>query len=103
MPSNPRRWNTRLIDTLFNPTEAYAIKLIPPAQGNAQDIMAWMFDLNGNYSVKSGYKVCWENTIAKHRIENQEYNQLFSTLLQFKQTWKAIWELKIQPRIKVFT
>ena len=103
MLGNLRRWNTELIDTLFNPTEADAIKLIPLVQRNAQDIMAQMFDPNGNYSAKSGYKVCLENTIAKHKMENQEYNQLFSTLLQFKQTWKTIWDLNIQPRIKVFT
>ena len=40
MLSNSRRWNTELIDTIFNPNEAALIKQIPLAQGNAQDIMA---------------------------------------------------------------
>ena len=70
MLSNSRRWNSELIDTLFHPNETALIKQIPLALGNAQDIIAWMFDSKGFYSVKSGYKVCWENTIAKRRLED---------------------------------
>ena len=53
--------------------------------------------------MKSGYKTYWNSQIEQQRQENQEYNQLFSTLSQYKQVWKSIWEMKIQPKIKIFT
>ena len=55
------------------------------------------------YTIKSGYKAYWNSIIDQHKVENQEYNQQFTILTQFKQTWKAIWEMKTQPKTRTFT
>ena len=40
MLNNPRRWNSELIETLFDLPETTLIQQIPLAQGNVQDVVA---------------------------------------------------------------
>ena len=100
--SNPRKQNKELTERAFDSHEAALIQQIPLAEGDIQDSVYWAFDPKGLYIVKSGYKVCQNSAIEQHRLEDQEYNQLFSVLSQFKQTWKAIWEMKTQPKTRIF-
>ena len=82
--SNPKRWNSKLIEEVFDTQEEAAIQQIPLIQGEGQNSRYWAFNSKGKYTVKSGYKTHWNAIMDQHRAEDQEYNQQFITMSQFK-------------------
>lgn len=56
---NPNRagWNIHLLKQLFNDSEIQSITKIPISALGMADRLVWDFTKNGQYLVKSGYKV----------------------------------------------
>ena len=50
-------WRRELITSLFHTNDAEAICRIPLSHRHVLDILAWMYNKNGMFSVKSAYKV----------------------------------------------
>jgi hypothetical protein len=65
MTNQYQAWNFELIDDLFEPDIADAIKRIPISQSELDDYWAWSATPNGIYSSKSGYKEAKIQSVLK--------------------------------------
>ena len=54
-------WNKALIEYLFNDEDANAILSLPIGSFNHDDVIFWHFTKDGDYTVKSGYKIALES------------------------------------------
>jgi hypothetical protein len=83
-----------LIRELFCDEDAALICNIPISPTRQHDVMVWLGQTNGVFSVKSAYH------IAKSKIEESNgssFNQNLST-----QLWKRVWHVKGPPVVRVF-
>ncbi|KAK6146062.1 hypothetical protein DH2020_019931 [Rehmannia glutinosa] len=87
-------WNKELIDDLFNQEEAAAIRTIPISSYRREDRLIWHYSKDGQYRVKSGYKV------AKSLQENIE--AVPSTSIQISGIWKWLWALNVPPKVNFY-
>jgi ribonuclease HI len=89
------RWDEQLIRDVFWPIDAERILKIPLFNGR-EDLVAWHFNRNGLFSVRSAYHVQWENKFGSrpeaHQAGGSDYSQV----------WKGLWELKLPSKIKIF-
>lgn len=63
-------WDEQLVRALFWPTDAERILQIPLHNGR-EDLVAWHFNRNGLFSVKSAYHVQWEHKYGTRPETNQ--------------------------------
>jgi ribonuclease HI len=87
-------WDRALIDKLFLPYDAEAIKNIPLSDRAPSDKFFWPGTTNGCYSVKSGYQ-------ALIHLENQQLPGS-STNNVLHPIWKAVWSLRIPKKCQHF-
>ena len=87
-------WNTGIIDEHFSPFEAQSIKSIPLCISPQPDYLHWPLERNGNYSVKSGFKLLCEES---SRDEASSSNLAAATSF-----WLSIWKLKVSGKVKYF-
>ncbi|XP_058005230.1 uncharacterized protein LOC110661903 [Hevea brasiliensis] len=90
------QWKTNIIDSIFDPIIATAIKAIPVAPLGNKDSIVWRFDHSGNYSVKSGYRF-----LSRIR-HDQSFGGVNNSNLISREVWLKTWNLPIQPKFKVF-
>uniref|UniRef100_A0A2N9GNK1 RNase H type-1 domain-containing protein n=1 Tax=Fagus sylvatica TaxID=28930 RepID=A0A2N9GNK1_FAGSY len=87
-------WDNSLIDSLFIPYDAEAIKHIPLSNHEHADKITWLGNMNGEYSVRSGYRF----------LVDEEDRSLPSSSrpdpLQY--LWRSIWSLKIPKKCQMF-
>ena len=88
-----RCWLPEVIDNLFLPHEAKMIKSIPISLVDCDDKIFWPLTANGEYSVKTGYKLL-SNLDASD-------NPGSSDISQSKHIWKTIWNLNVPNRVKI--
>jgi hypothetical protein len=61
------------------------------------DFIAWNYNKNGRYSVKSGYHLQWRHTFGPRA------NQLaLPGTSALNPVWKTVWQLKLPSKIKIF-
>ncbi|XP_030970994.1 uncharacterized protein LOC115991444 [Quercus lobata] len=89
---NLRYWRDMEIEGLFLPFEAKVIQGIPLSFIRNKDSIFWPRNHNGNYSVKSGYKMLLEEEVVDLPSA--------SNPSPMKAVWKGIWKLKVPPRIR---
>uniref|UniRef100_A0A2N9IMR2 Reverse transcriptase domain-containing protein n=1 Tax=Fagus sylvatica TaxID=28930 RepID=A0A2N9IMR2_FAGSY len=88
------RWNTTLIDRLFVPYDAEAIKSIPLSERGPPDKLIWPGSTNGNYTVKSGYRFL---------VEDELNNQPGSSNPTFGHSvWRELWATSVPKKIQHF-
>ncbi|KAL5581022.1 hypothetical protein UlMin_013464 [Ulmus minor] len=85
-------WDSEFILLLFGEEEARKILSLPLGSFNHDDVFIWHFSRDGEYSVKSGYKVALD---AKGYVEPS--NPSFSM-----SWWRKLWGMKLPPKVKVF-
>ena len=51
------------------------------------DRLIWKAEKNGNYSVRSAYRICIEEVINNDHLRKPGY-------------WSGIWRLKVPPKVK---
>ncbi|KAF3973465.1 hypothetical protein CMV_003110 [Castanea mollissima] len=85
-------WSQELIDANFFPREAALMKAIPLSFNVCADVMTWPLNMDGVYSVRSGY----------HLLLDMELNEQPrpSDLSSTKLLWKDMWSLKVPNRVK---
>ena len=88
-------WRRELINSLFHTDVAKAICKIPLSHRHVPDILLWMYNKNGMFSVKSAYRVAVQIQKGEEWTEN-------SSGCAGKQVWNALWKLHIPNKIKVF-
>ena len=68
-----RTWKEDMLDRIFYDFEATTIKNIPLCHSFQEDVLLWPFNLDGEYSVKSGYRFLQEaNTLQQPGPSNAE-------------------------------
>ncbi|KAL5560150.1 hypothetical protein UlMin_036361 [Ulmus minor] len=85
-------WNKALIEYLFNADDAKAILSLPIGSLDHDDVLFWHHTKDGDYTVKSGYKVALE---SRGCIEPSKSGPM-------QQWWKIMWGLKLPPKVKTF-
>ena len=87
-----RCWIADVVDNNFMPREAKLIKSIPISIFEANDKLCWPSNMDGIYSVKAEYRLL---------VNVELIPPVDSAILpQTKNTWKALWKLKIPNRTK---
>lgn len=90
------QWNHDLIDSVFHRFDAEAIYRIPLSQRCVPDVLIWLHNKNGRYSVNSGYHT------ARMLLKETNWVGEGSVLISNSKVWDKIWKLHILNKIKVF-
>ena len=93
---NISQWDCFLIDRAFSKYGVEAILRIPLSRRYVPDVMVWMHNKNGWYSVRSGYHTA-RNLLRESNQEGEGFN-----LWECNNVWARIWKLHIPTKIKVF-
>ena len=93
---NISQWDRFLIDKAFSKYDAEAILRIPLSRRYVLDVMVWMHNKNGWYSVRSGYHT------ARNLLRESNQEGEGSNLWECSNVWARIWKLHIPTKIKVF-
>ena len=88
------RWNTDLIDRMFLPYDAKAIKSIPLSERRPNDELIWLGEKLGCYTIRSGYHFLMEEEQAQLPTASNEG--------PMHQVWKEIWSLNVPKKIQQF-
>ncbi|XP_075633886.1 uncharacterized protein LOC142606415 [Castanea sativa] len=81
-----RCWIDDAIDNNFLPLEAKLIKSIPLSLNVVEDKLYWRSNVDGIYSVKSGYRLLVDDELSS--------NVGSSNLSLSKNAWKGLWKLR---------
>ncbi|KAL0014227.1 hypothetical protein SO802_001296 [Lithocarpus litseifolius] len=87
-------WDPQLIDSNFLPFEAQRIKAIPISSVAPEDILIWPKSSDGEYSVKTGYKVLCEESLGDMASASGTNNG--------ESLWSRIWKLQVPGKVKHF-
>lgn len=81
--------NVQVIGAIFEEEDAARILDVPIFKETVVDRLAWKFNKQGSYSVRSGYRLCME---------------VFSDQEQLKVAadWSKLWHLDVPPKVKTF-
>lgn len=88
------KWNTTILQALFQPEVAEAIQRLPICQSLQDDQLRWTHTKDGQFTVKSGY---WMTKNLKDATSS-----IPSSSSRNPSYWKWIWKWKIKPKIQVF-
>ena len=89
-------WDREFIEANFHMEDAKAILSMPLSHRNAADLLMWLHSKNGEYTVRSGYRIV--RGIARQEVGMEEsYRELYGSLV-----WRHLWKLHLPNKIKVF-
>lgn len=80
----------------FHREEAEAIIRIPLSHDHAIDILFWLYNKNGEYSIKSGHQT------ARQIMGEEKERGESSMVVTGGAVWRKLWKLHIPNKIKVF-
>ena len=89
---NLKEWKTNVSDSLFYDFEVALIKNMPLCRSIQDDVLIWPFNLDGVYSVKSGYRYLHEQ--QQHALPGPLESSVLTPL------WKKIWGLQVPNKVK---
>ena len=90
---NSKIWDSRLIQHIFYPWEAEKIMKIHVSEVSTEDTLVWPLSSDGNYSVKSAYRLlATKVTNGLPSLSSGDCSLL----------WKHIWKIHVPQRIKHF-
>ena len=79
-------WDLDALSHLFLPVDTHIFRTIPVGFASGEERLVWHFDAEGEYKVKSGYRLAMENNIQP-----------------LCKWWiNTLWGLLIPPKIKMF-
>uniref|UniRef100_A0A803NGM9 CCHC-type domain-containing protein n=1 Tax=Cannabis sativa TaxID=3483 RepID=A0A803NGM9_CANSA len=85
-------WDENFVRSVFNMEDAELILSMPSTGWDIEDKIMWHYSKNGEYTVKSGYKMATSLASEQYQSDDQ----------MCVDWWKALWRLKIPPKIKHF-
>jgi len=88
-------WDVDLVKSIFWPIDVPLILQIPITSGR-EDLVAWHFNRNRIFSVRSAYHCQWESKFGPR------CNSMAASGAVRSQAWKRLWKLQIQGKIKIF-
>ncbi|KAK3218164.1 hypothetical protein Dsin_012134 [Dipteronia sinensis] len=86
-------WNAQLIHEIFLEDDVREILAIPSSVNQSKDILCWHYTSDGNYIVKSGYKL---------GVFLDDTHYPGSSGSSSDGCWSSLWRLKIMLKVKVF-
>ena len=86
------RWKSEVIDNLFIPQQAELIKSIPLSATLPADKIVWAETTNGNFTVRSAYKLAASLFKSKTCGTTSDGSLL-------RKFWKKIWSLPIPHKV----
>jgi hypothetical protein len=90
-------WDIELLRSLFLDVDVKRILEIPINIQGFDDFIAWNYNKNGRYSVKSGYHLQWRHTSGPRASQ-----LALPGTSALNPVWKTIWQLKLLGKIKIF-
>ncbi|CAN1248831.1 Putative ribonuclease H protein At1g65750 [Linum perenne] len=84
-----REWDVELLEHVFEQADVEAIISTTTLVGRGADEIIWTADKQGEYSVKSGYKVYMNRCVNRLALNRSG-------------DWSRIWQLKLPPKIRHF-
>ncbi|KAF4391976.1 hypothetical protein F8388_004305 [Cannabis sativa] len=90
--NNKDEWNIDTLNNYFHKEDVPWILGIP-IDTHSEDMLIWPFTKDGNYIVKSGYRVAREMNLTPTRSSNMDQTHAW---------WKMWWGLNLPPRMKLF-
>lgn len=87
--TNSREWDGDIINDLFDDRDREAIKNIVLCRNQYADTRYWLFEQNGQYTVRSAYKLL--QRIHGNWVENED-----------TKLWRGLWKLQIPGKVKIF-
>jgi hypothetical protein len=91
------QWNIEILRDLFYEHDVQAILSIELPQTQQQDRVAWNYEKNGVFTVKSVYRLALD---LKH--SNRDIHGCSSLPNGDRPIWNCIWRTEVQPKIRVF-
>ncbi|CAN1162134.1 hypothetical protein LINPERHAP2_LOCUS24328 [Linum perenne] len=83
------QWDVNRLRQVFNEDDIKAITSIPRTGGQGRsDVIIWPYSKNGQYTVRSGYRVLMEQVTD-------------SSHLHVPGDWQKLWGLQLPPRMRV--
>ena len=89
------RCNVELIRSLFWPIDVARI-LQSPIYSGREDLVAWHFNRNGLFTVKSAYHCQWTSKFGSRPIASSTGGSGSNSV------WKKLWKLSIPSMVKIF-
>lgn len=83
-------WNRDLLEALLSPYDVEEVLKIPLGAGTNRDKLVWHFEEDGNYSVRSGYRLA--------RSEGRGGPSC--SVSDEPRWWTRLWRLQIPPKVK---
>jgi hypothetical protein len=90
-------WDVELLQTIFCNVDVGRILEIPLHNQGFDDFIAWNFNKNGRYSVRSGYHLQW-----RHQFGARGAHLALPGSSALNPVWKELWQMKVPSKIKIF-
>lgn len=87
-----RQWNMAKLESYFNQEDLNSIVSIPLSSNPSNDSLTWHSFHNGNYCVKSGYKLAYNIKFPDSSYESSSHHSFSNRL----------WNLTLHSKIKMF-
>jgi hypothetical protein len=92
-----RRWNEPLLRELFLDHDVNTILCIQLPAHSVSDRVAWHYETNGVFSVRSAYKLALQ---LKHQNRDSDSNSANAD--GNRPLWNCIWKAHVPPKVRVF-
>ena len=88
-------WDADLVRSIFERVDANHILQMPITQGR-EDCVAWHYNRNGLFSVRSAYHGQWKKKFGARQAVAQ------GSGTSNRQVWRNLWKLQVPGEIKFF-
>ena len=92
------KWKVDLVRQTFFAPDIEAILNIPLRASGGEDFLAWALEKIGIYTVKFAYRAL----MTRNEHAALEEGPVMGTSSTNEQLWKALWSLKVVPKVRVF-
>lgn len=90
------QWDEDLVRSLFTHVDAARIFNIPLSLNGFDDFVAWHYNRNKMFSVRSAYHVEW-----RHQFGNS-YQYMASSSRGSNPIWQKVWKISVPGKVKTF-
>lgn len=94
--NNQGEWDITKVNSTTFSYESDSLNRIHLSGIDREDKRYWLPEKKGHYTVKSGYWRLYEKVFLKQNPETPSTSEFDES------TWKAIWDLHIPPKVKIF-
>lgn len=91
-----KEWNEGLIRQIFYPFDADEICKLTLPSSDVEDRLAWHYEKNGVFSVKSAYKLAASLSSTQHDPSSSTSDP------NDRSIWDLIWKTKVPGKVRIF-